>query len=84
MITVKYFTAPWCGPCKMFGPVFDATMQQTGTQYTKIDVDSNRDLAFSYNVSSVPTIIFEKDGEVVKRHTGVMSQMQLTSLLGSL
>jgi thioredoxin 1 len=84
MVTVKYFTASWCGPCKMFGPVFDNTMQVTGTSFTKVDVDSNRELAFEYNVSSVPTIIFEKDGQVVKRHTGVMSQSQLTSLLGSL
>jgi thioredoxin len=84
MITVKYFTASWCGPCKMFGPVFDATMSATGTPFTKIDVDSNRELAFQYNVSSVPTIIFEKDGQVVKRQNGVMSQSQLTSLLGSL
>jgi thioredoxin 1 len=84
MITVKYFTAAWCGPCKMFGPIFDTAMASTGTSFTKVDVDSNRELAFEYNVSSVPTIIFEKDGQVVKRQNGVMSQAQLTSLLGSL
>ena len=84
MITVKYFSAPWCGPCKMFGPIFDATMQATGTSYSKVDVDADKELVFKYNVASVPTLIFEKDGQVVKRHTGVMSQIQLTNLLGSL
>jgi len=84
MITVKYFSTPTCGPCRMFGPIFDSVMAETGTSYTKIDASVEHSLAFSYNVSSVPTLIFEKDGQVIKRHTGVMSQAQLTSLLGSL
>lgn len=84
MITVKYFSTPTCGPCRMFSPIFDKVMSTTGTQYLKVDASVNQDIAFSYNVSSVPTLIFEKDGQVIKRHTGVMSETQLISLLGSL
>jgi thioredoxin-like negative regulator of GroEL len=68
----------------MFGPLFENVMLFTNTSYTKIDASVNHNLVSSYNVSSVPTLIFEKNGQEVKRHTGVMSEAQLTSLLGSL
>lgn len=84
MIIVKYFSTPTCGPCKMFSPVFENVMASTGIPYIKIDASIEANEVIKYNISSVPTLIFEKDGEVVKRHTGVMSQIQLTSLLGSL
>ena len=81
MLTIKYFTASWCGPCKMFGPVFDQVMGETGTNFQKIDVDSNRELAMQYGVSSVPTIIFEVSNEIVHRQSGVMSRAQLITLI---
>lgn len=77
MITIKYFSAPWCGPCKMFGPTVDKVSMETGVMVSKIDVDISRDLAIQHSVSSVPTLIFERDGVVVHRHTGVMSFNQL-------
>ena len=77
MITVKYFSTSWCQPCKTFAPVFDKVMSETGTIYNKIDAESNKELAIKYNVTSVPTLIFERDGVVVGRHTGVMSAPQL-------
>lgn len=76
-VSIKYFTAPWCGPCKMFGPTVDKFVAETGMSVQKIDVDNNRELASQNNVSSVPTLIFEKEGQVVFRHTGVMSYNQL-------
>ena len=58
MLTVKYFTASWCGPCKMFGPVFDQVMNETGVQHLKIDVDQKKDLtsgpAHLHNLRVVP------------------------------
>ena len=45
MLTIKYFTASWCGPCKMFGPTFDNAMMETGTNYQKVDVDVSKDMA---------------------------------------
>jgi len=81
MLTIKYFTASWCGPCKMFSPVFDKVMMETGVNYQKIDVDSNKDLALKYGVMSVPTLIFEREGVVVNRRTGVCSHNELTTMV---
>lgn len=81
MLTIKYFTASWCGPCKMFSPVFDKVMMETGTNYQKIDVDNNRDMAAQYGIMSVPTLIFERDGVVVNKRTGVCSHKELTTMI---
>jgi len=77
MLTIKYFSTPSCGPCKMFGPIVDKVSMETGIMVYKIDADMNRDLAIQQGISSVPTLIFERDGVVVHRHTGVMSFNQL-------
>jgi len=84
MVTVKYFSTPSCGPCRMFGPVFESVMAETNTPYQKIDASTASELALQYQISAVPTLIFEKNGEIVKRHTGVMTLAQLTNVLGSL
>ena len=77
MLTIKYFSTTWCGPCKMFAPIFDRIMSETGTNYQKIDAEQSKELATQYNISGVPTLIFEKNGSVIHRHTGVMSRSQL-------
>lgn len=77
MLTVKYFTAAWCGPCKMFGPVFDQVINETGVSHSKIDVDANKDEVMKYMISSVPTMVFEVGDNVVHRQTGAMSRGQL-------
>jgi len=77
MLTIKYFSTTWCQPCKMFSPVFEQVMSSTGTNYQKLDAEQNKDLATQYNITGVPTLVFEKDGSVVHCHTGVMSRPQL-------
>jgi len=81
MLTIKYFTASWCGPCKMFSPVFDKAMAETGVNHQKVDVDLNKDLAIQYGVMSVPTLIFEREGVVVNRRTGVCSYNELVTMV---
>jgi thioredoxin 1 len=81
MLKIKYFTAPWCGPCKMFGPIFDQVMNETGIEHVKIDVDQKQDIAFNHMVNSVPTVIFESGGTVIHRQTGVMSRGQLLDII---
>ena len=78
---VLYFTAAWCGPCKMFKPTVQAVSAETGVGVNYIDVDQQTDMAQRYNVSSVPTIIVESGGSVVYRNSGVMSKPQLTQVL---
>ena len=66
------FWAEWCGPCKMIGPLVDAVATATeGTaKVGKVDVDSQQDLARTYNIQSLPTIAFFKGGEVVETMIG--------------
>lgn len=77
MLVVKRFTATWCGPCKQLAPVFTELQSEMVNEpdqirFQTIDVDQNRDAALEANVSSVPTVIFEKDGIPVYRFSGVL------------
>lgn len=81
MLTIKYFSTKWCGPCKAFSPVFDQVMSQTGANYQKLDAEIMTEAAQQYSITSVPTLVFEKDGSVIHRHTGVMSRMQLENTI---
>lgn len=77
---ILYFTAEWCGPCKMFKPTVQAVSAEIGVSINYIDVDQQKDLAQRYGISSVPTIIVENGGNVVYRNSGVMSKPQLTQV----
>ena len=71
--------APWCGPCKMLTPVFEELASELEGNYklVKLNVDDARDLAVEFEVMSVPTLLFLKDGKVVGRETGVMDKEAL-------
>lgn len=81
MLTVEYYTAKWCGPCKAFGPIMDLVMNEKGVSYQKIDVDSNKELIMSKGIASVPTTIFKVGDEIVHRQTGAMSRGQLAAMV---
>lgn len=75
------FYATWCGPCKMFGPVFEEASQESDINFIKIDVDKDSDIARRYGVMTIPTIILFKDGEEVKRNIGYMSKEELIDFM---
>ena len=75
------FYATWCGPCKMFGPVFEEVATNMDINFVKIDVDKNSDIAREYGVMTIPTVILFKDGKEVKRKVGFMSNDELTEFL---
>lgn len=68
--------ATWCGPCQMMAPVFDELSKEFEAKFkfAKLNIDEERDLAIQYNVSSIPTFIFIKEGEVVGKEMGYMDK----------
>jgi|14_taG_2_1085336.scaffolds.fasta_scaffold31778_2 thioredoxin 1 len=64
-----YFSAPWCGPCRTLGPIMNEVATQVPV--TKIDVDSDYELAQKYNVRNVPTVVLMNGESEVKRFVGV-------------
>lgn len=67
------FYADWCGPCKVMAPHFEkASEEMSNVKFGKVDVDGNQDLAGRFQVMSIPTIIFFKNGEQTDRNTGAM------------
>lgn len=82
MIKVKRFTATWCGPCKQLAPVFAELQQElTDVIFETIDVDQNRELALEKGISSVPTVILEKNGEQVYRFSGVLPKSVIAGII---
>ena len=67
------FWAPWCGPCRMLGPIVEAAGQelQGKGKVVKVNVDEQQGLAAQFGVQSIPTIIFFKNGQVAARFVGV-------------
>lgn len=78
------FWAPWCGPCKMLGPVFEEAEKEIGDKalLAKVNVDNESDLAAQYRVSSIPTIIVFKNGKEVSRSVGFIDKQKIISLVG--
>ena len=77
------FWAPWCGPCKMLGPVIDGLADELSGKAVvgKVNIDDEPDLAAKYGVVTIPTIILFKDGQEVNRLVGVQSKLTLTHMV---
>ena len=85
MITVKRFTSTWCQPCSILAPIFGALQNEMPeVSFQTIDVDASPDITLKYNVSSIPTLVFEKDGQEVKRTLGMQTKSTLISIINSL
>jgi thioredoxin 1 len=78
-LAVVDFWATWCGPCRMVAPILDqlATEYAGKVKITKLDVDANQKTASSFNVRSIPTLLFVKDGKVVEQVVGALPKAQL-------
>ena len=72
MKKILYFSAGWCGPCKMLGPIMESLSGQIN--YEKIDVDNNQDLSIQYGVRNIPTLVLVENGEAISRLTGLQQK----------
>jgi thioredoxin 1 len=78
--------AAWCGPCRVLGPIVDGLAMEmiaenNGVKMAKMNVDEARDKAVELGVTSIPTILIYKDGEIVERKTGVIQKPKLRELI---
>jgi len=76
------FWAPWCGPCRMVGPILEEIAQErSDIQVVKINVDEEPDLASQFRVMSIPTLLVVKNGEIVNQAIGARPKDQILELL---
>lgn len=77
------FWAPWCGPCKMLGPVIEKLAKDLEAQVTvgKLNVDESPQSAGAYDVQGIPTLILFKDGKEVARTSGFKPEPQLRQFI---
>jgi thioredoxin 1 len=73
------FWAPWCGPCRMIAPIVEELAKENGDslKVTKVNVDNSPQTATNYGVSSIPTLMIFKNGEVADRFVGVQPKKRL-------
>ena len=76
-----YFSAPWCGPCRMFGPIMEKLAAE-GISVQKVNIDENRELQTQYRIMSVPTTILVENGQEIARVIGAKSLHEMKQIYG--
>ena len=73
--------ATWCGPCQQMAPIFEELEKELGSKckFLKLNVDEAREISIQYGITSVPTFVFIKDGEIKHKETGYMNKNDLRS-----
>ena len=77
------FWAPWCGPCKMFAPIFNETSKKYPLKavFAKVDTELEQTLGSKYHIMSIPTLVVFKNGVEVKRVSGALDPLRLSTLI---
>lgn len=85
LVLIDFF-ATWCGPCKMLSPIISeiANEYSDKVKVCKINVDENQELSLKYGITSVPTLIFLKNEEIVKMTVGLCSKSELIDMINEL
>lgn len=84
-ITVLYFSAPWCAPCKRLAPIIEKLQQDFSgaASFTKINADEDRDAVDTYDVRGIPTVMLLRDDTVLTSIVGEKSEEELRQTISS-
>ena len=81
-LTFVDFFATWCGPCRAFGPTFEAASEENpDIVFGKVDIDANQDLASAAGIQAVPTLMIAKQGQIIFKQAGALRAEDLDDLI---
>ncbi len=80
------FWAPWCGPCKIIGPIIDEIAEEFGDKAVigKVNVDQNPKLSNHFKIKSIPTLVFIKDQQMLEKFSGMIPKPNLKDMVNDL
>lgn len=79
------FWAEWCGPCRMFGPVYEKVSEEfPEITFAKIDTEAEREIAAAAGITSIPTLMAFRDGVLLYREAGALPEPSLRELIASI
>lgn len=84
-LTLVDFWAPWCGPCRMFGPIFEETSEKIpDVNFIKFNVEEGHRTPAKFGIRGIPSVLAFKNGELVEARSGLMDQETLTDWINEL